>query len=325
MKKLLLISFLALCYVCSARADLVTAIIVVTNTAGTTNGQNYVVNGDTRTWTNSVVIPASQIFTNNTRAGAANNMLSQAALNPFTGLQLGNPAFGISLRTTNAALLPLTVTISPGWATLTMTTNLSGTNIVLRTPVESEAPGVRTNEMSNVAQALKYSTNTVQAPGFSAFGVGVTNRFNSTTYTNPEVINGHFLKQRTPDGLVVTSDDASMLNGLQSTNIQRFFFTYPSATNALPLNGEGWFFVSSTQGVGITNVTGLTNGMDPWARLVVSNSAASAVTGWVTIAGVRIVGPSSTNALVIAAGKIGEFTLRAINTNLIWMEDWAEQ
>src|SRR6266699_2298089 len=78
--------------------NIITATVTVTNVAGTTNGQTITVNGNTRTWTNSVSFPATQILTNNTIGGAATNLYNAAAAAPFINLSLGQLTNGITLQ-----------------------------------------------------------------------------------------------------------------------------------------------------------------------------------------------------------------------------------
>src|SRR6185369_3767199 len=100
MKILRTLLFLVLLAVPAKAIDLVTATITVTNTAGTTNGQTITVNGNVRTWTNSVVVPAAQILTNSTIGGAATNLFNQIAGNPYSGLALARSGTnGITLQT----------------------------------------------------------------------------------------------------------------------------------------------------------------------------------------------------------------------------------
>lgn len=127
MRKILLPLFcfcflVAGCRTEAASSTLITATITVTNSAGTTNGQTITVNGDTRTWTNSVFVPASQILTNNSIGGCATNLFNQVADFPFLNLSLAlSGTNGITLQT--APNGGLAVTLSAGWATFTLTTN----------------------------------------------------------------------------------------------------------------------------------------------------------------------------------------------------------
>ena len=139
-------------------ANLVTAMVTVTNTAGTTNGQTIVVNADTRTWTNSVSIPATQILTNNTAVGCATNLFNAIANAPFANLNLSwSSSNAVSLQTFPGGAL--TVTLSAGWGTVAYTTNALTTAQALRLPLSVESAGQQTNLASMLATGLESSSN----------------------------------------------------------------------------------------------------------------------------------------------------------------------
>ena len=107
----------------------VVATVLVTNAAGTTNGQTITVNGEVRTWRDIVVNPTNEIITASTANQAATNLLDQAANFPYPGLTAGSSApNGIFLQT--GANGNLDVQLSPGWGTVSYATNDSFTNIV---------------------------------------------------------------------------------------------------------------------------------------------------------------------------------------------------
>jgi hypothetical protein len=140
-----------------ARAGtIVTATVTVTNTAGTTNGQTITVNGDLRTWTNSVPFPSSQILTNNSIGGCATNLYLAAAAYPFVNLSLAQLTNGITLLTAPNA--GVTVTLSPGWGLVVYSTNQLQTAITLRLPITVEISTVQTNLATQIAQALESCT-----------------------------------------------------------------------------------------------------------------------------------------------------------------------
>jgi hypothetical protein len=62
-------------------ADRITALVTITN-APTTNGMTFLVNSDTRTWTNSVFNTATQILTNDSVNGIATNLFNHLAATP---------------------------------------------------------------------------------------------------------------------------------------------------------------------------------------------------------------------------------------------------
>jgi len=138
--------------------DIVTATIAVTNATGTTNGQTLTVNANVRTWTNSVYVPASQILTNETAAGAATNLFFQVAAHPFTGLSLARTtSTNITLQTAPGG--SLTVTLSPGWGLVTYSTQSLVSATVVRVPNTVESLVQRTNVATGLTDWLNLTAN----------------------------------------------------------------------------------------------------------------------------------------------------------------------
>ncbi|HEV2210863.1 MAG TPA: hypothetical protein VG167_18980 [Verrucomicrobiae bacterium] len=154
---------LALALAPAAQAyNIINATITITNQAGTTNGQTLTVNGDTRTWTNSVSLPPSQVLTNNSIIGCATNLFNAVSDSPFANLFLAmSGTNGIVLQT--APNGTLTVTLSAGWGAVAYTTNVLTSAIALRLPITVEAAGQQTNLASMLALALDLSTNALSA------------------------------------------------------------------------------------------------------------------------------------------------------------------
>lgn len=145
--------------------DYVTATITITNSAST-NGMTVTVNGNVRTFTNSVVVPSTQILTNNTIGGTATNMFAQFAANPFTGVLLSRSG-------TNGVIVSgqsLTASIVSSLGTVTLSTNVITSAVNVRVPMSVESSGQRAYIASQVAQGLgDYMTNrmtniTMQTP-----------------------------------------------------------------------------------------------------------------------------------------------------------------
>lgn len=118
----LLATFVALVlFVTSAKAaDRITATVTITN-APTTNGMTFVVNADTRTWTNSVSVPASQILTNSTAAGSLTNLYNHLLATPpanVVAYQLGATSLRLDARTGT----PLSVTGAGSYFQVTYST-----------------------------------------------------------------------------------------------------------------------------------------------------------------------------------------------------------
>ena len=160
-----------------ASSTLVTATITVTN-APTTNGQTLTVNGDTRTWTNNLTIPASQILTNATIGGSATNMFTALADAP-----IGSPALSLLYSSTNGVSLSgavnqnITVTLSAGWGQVVYTTNTLTSAIAIRVPHTVEAAPMQTNLMSLLLTGLSQAnTNSFyESDAAVSHLVGLTN------------------------------------------------------------------------------------------------------------------------------------------------------
>lgn len=189
-------------------STIITATVTVTNTAGTTNGQTITVNADTRTWTNSVSIPSTQILTNNSIGGCATNLFNAVSLAPFANLSLAlSGTNGITLQTVpNGAV---SVSLSAGWGTVSYTTNTLTSAIVLRLPISVEAAGQQTNLASMLTTALEKSTNSLSATAihllnymalstvqtvtgakiFASFG-GTAGSITNAQLLNPNLTNG---------------------------------------------------------------------------------------------------------------------------------------
>ncbi len=155
--------FVALALCVPTRADeKVTALVTVTNPAGTTNGQTITVNGNTRTWTNSVTAPTTQILTNNTIGGAATNLFNHASTYPWATLALSRSGTNaIQLVAPSAAVL--TVTISDGWGTVGYSTQVVSSMIGVRVPIAGEPTDYQRTNIGSllVKGASDYSTNSL--------------------------------------------------------------------------------------------------------------------------------------------------------------------
>jgi hypothetical protein len=180
------------CFGARAGNDRITATITVTNAAGTVNGQTLTVNSDTRTWTNSVAVPGTQILTNNTAAGATTNMFNQFATYPFTGLDL-NWASSTNITLKTAPGGALSVSLSSGWGTVVLSTNFLTNAIVVRVPDSVEVPAQQTNIFSALALALGKSFVTNAFFESSPIAANMVGKTNAQTITGPKIfssING---------------------------------------------------------------------------------------------------------------------------------------
>lgn len=175
----------------AAMADsLVTLLITVTNAPAP--GSSLTVNGVTRTWTNSVGTPATQIRTStNGPAAAATNLYSHLASYPFAGpLALGMTSSNtVSLRgQLNQSIAASSLT---NWATLTLSTNANVTNMVtVRVPAAAEAQNVRRYVADELVRTLR---DNAQSNAFDAATPALAefvSRSATQTITGPKTFTG---------------------------------------------------------------------------------------------------------------------------------------
>jgi len=147
---LVLLLFLSL----SANAAIrITASLSITN--GTTNGQTIVINGSTRTWTNSVFVPLTQVLTNSTAAGAKTNLYSHFGSSPIASVAISD-AGSTNFNFIGQCGSFLTVTPSAGWATVSYSTQQCTTLVGVRVPVSGEPASA---QQTNIASGLVHAFN----------------------------------------------------------------------------------------------------------------------------------------------------------------------
>lgn len=207
-------------------ADIITATITITNTAGTTNGQTLVVNGATRTWTNSVVVPGAEVLTNSSIGGSASNLFTHLAITPFSALSLARSGTnGITLQTAPGGAL--TVTLSAGWGAVVLTTNTLTSAYVLRLPVTVESAAPRTNITSLIVSALNDSSQTNSIFESSTVAANLVGKTNDQTG-----ITGN----KTFTGVVVITNSAAIFYAGTVSNAMRISGTVSAVTNGVLWN-----------------------------------------------------------------------------------------
>lgn len=177
MRQLAIILFLCCCMSASA-ADWITATIHVSTNAPLGNTNKVVINGDTRTFTNSVTgSPATLVQQTNSVTYTATNLL-----NHLTSYKV-NPGYFLSqTSSTNVTVRGLVggamvVTIQGGWGHVTYSTQtVSSPTIVVRVPISSEAATNRVFIADGLFDAIKdygtdsFDTNAVQLTNFITKG-----------------------------------------------------------------------------------------------------------------------------------------------------------
>jgi len=157
-------------------ASRITATVTITN-APTTNGMTFVLNGSTRTWTNVVITPATQILTNSTIGGVTTNLFIHSLISPFAGPVTINLQATNTIQYIGTVDQAMTVSFSGNWASVSYSTQTVTSLIAIRVPGSGETASVRTNNFSLLTTALQdYSTNAMnEAATFAANLVGLTN------------------------------------------------------------------------------------------------------------------------------------------------------
>ena len=159
------------------------ATITVTNAAGTTGGQTLTVNGDVRTWQTNW--SATGILTNAAPGGAATNLFNAVTTNGFTTLAL-------ALATTNSITLTgqtnqiVSVSLSSGWGTVTISTNYPGLLTLAGQVPSAVGAGVTNQWRLDATNAAAAAVAAVRAQGIAYNLTVVTNGTSTATlhFTN---------------------------------------------------------------------------------------------------------------------------------------------
>jgi hypothetical protein len=205
MKTLYLFAAALLLSLPASAVDRITASISITN-APTTNGMTFVVNGGTRTWTNSVSNPSTQILTNATAAGSKTNLFNQISANPFLQVTLTDVG-STNFQLVAASGVAITVAPSAGYATVTYSTQTVTSLQDLRLPVSGEpSAAVRTNNASDVVAAINMTENTNAIAQISTAAGELVGKTNIQTITGQKTFSN---TNGTWSGLIAGSQSIS--------------------------------------------------------------------------------------------------------------------
>ena len=249
--RILLALILTLAAMPTFAASRVSALVTVTNPAGTTNGQTITINGSVRTFTNQVFNSGTQVLTNNHIEGVQTNLYNQ-----LVSTMPANLSF-VDLSGTNALSIvggygsALTVSISAGWGTLALSTNTGPTNSAILADGDQLPAAVRTNNYSRLANSVsKYSTNAIdQNKPIAGQLVGTTN---SQTVGNKTFTNSTFQGGLATNLTIYANGGRIEIVTLTNVTVH--------ATNGT-LNGVTLTNALITNAVGISGIIGrLTNG-----------------------------------------------------------------
>lgn len=181
------ILLLLFCFAGNAYAlDRITAL--VTFVSPTTNGMTMTVNGATRTWTNSVFVPSTQILTNASAAGAKSNAFDQIALNPFAQISIfDNDSTSFKLAGASGAALTVTLLNATGggsYGTVAYTTQTVASAVGVRVPITIEPTA---GQQANIASLLVKGENDLSTNSFYENSVAMINFLG---LTNAQTISG---------------------------------------------------------------------------------------------------------------------------------------
>lgn len=200
-----------------AKAQIITAAVTVTNPAGTANANTITVNGTTRNFTNFIQSYQNNILATNNIWGATSNLYLAYLISGVSGVYIQQPA--TNQVTFNNQLNALSVSISPGWATLTLFTNYITNSIPVRVPVSS----VSIYDLTNMANGLRDFLNSSAvtnpfsstAPAFAQFANLATIIAYAQANTNFTLQTSNNLKNFTLTiGANGTNNDTGVSNGI---------------------------------------------------------------------------------------------------------------
>jgi hypothetical protein len=161
-------------------ADRITVSVTVTN--ATTNGMSFTLNGSTRTFTNAVFTPASDVLTNSAATGTKTNLLEQIRGYAFTQVQNQDDG-ATNFNLIGNASLAMSATVSGAWGFVTYSTQTVATLTGVRVPVSGEpSAAVQTNVASAIVAALNMSANTNEIQQASKAATQLAGLTNTQTF-----------------------------------------------------------------------------------------------------------------------------------------------
>lgn len=262
----------------------------------------------------------------------ATNIANKAALNATNGL--GSAAFSAvgafdasgagttaAQNATNGLTSGQIQALFPG----TLLTNNHNAAITFSNNVTVDA--------SHSLTAVGSGLTSVPMTGISQPGPILTNNYNATAVTfsnNVTVDASHTLTAS--GGITGNATTASYVTQNPLTNNPVTLVTsWGGNSNTLTLAAYPQVInVDATHNFAVTNISGTLAGQYRSAIFIVSNSTASTISGWLTNANWRLIGPNtstlaSTNGLQIASGKVGVFSVGAQGTAAVIWSDSVQQ
>ncbi len=286
-------------------ADRITVQIVVTNAPDA--GETLTINGDTRTWAETVTSPASEILTAPSIGGATTNLWRAVTTAGFAGPMMPIWAATNEIRLTGAVGQMIAASFTGNWGVLTLSTQTVSQAFVVRVPITAEPTASnRTNIISLLISALFNSgLSTNQVAGNSSAMTNFVNLTGTQTIGGYkkcdgflELLAGGILDVRS--NAVITFDPGAYMLFMTNVNIVD------------SLGVPKWVFSSVETAKGITTFQDLTNKL---AGLVAAANTWSGTNSFAQITNTPIVGSTITGSSfsgtigTAAGGTISETTL----------------
>ena len=220
------------CFAASA-ADRITATISVTN-APLGNTNTLVVNGSTRTFTNTVTAsPATLIQQTNSIPWSATNILAQITDYRFSQFHFLSQTASTNFLIVGAVGEALTVTLAGGWGKVVYSTQtVSSPTFLVRVPMTVE----QTSNRTHIASLLVQGQSDNSTNSFATNAVAMSNYVSRGASPQQQVASPmHFA------GLVRAGAGVALTNGFTSalTNINSVSSNHVNYGNAIRSEGSG--------------------------------------------------------------------------------------
>lgn len=232
MRHFAFIVLLLSCFAASA-ADRITATISVTN-APLGNTNTLVVNGSTRTFTNTVTgSPATLIQQTNSIPWSATNILAQITDYRFSQFHFLSQTASTNFLIVGAVGEALTVTLAGGWGKVVYSTQtVSSPTFIVRVPMTVE----QTSNRTHIASLLVKGQSDNSTNSFATNAVALSNYVSRGASPQQQVASPmHFA------GIVRAGAGVALTNGFTSalTNINSVSSNHVNYGNAIRSEGSG--------------------------------------------------------------------------------------
>ena len=219
-------------------------VLTITITNSPSNGDFLTVNGNTRTWTNVVISPATQILiSTNGIGGNATNLFRAIGASPYAGPLTPQRIGTNAVRLLGLPSQTISYSASTGWATLTTSTNSNAPGFAVRVPMTTQEP-VDT-QRTNIASLLIADLSTFPTNSFPELAKALENFValvkaqivGNKTLTNSswEFTTNSFPSQTTRTLIIGANSGFPVL--VDTNTDAAYFDASPAALDKMVLNG----------------------------------------------------------------------------------------